>query len=134
MNTPFSESFKALEKALDAIETAKHDLNGGFTLATTNRTYYAIFYCITALLTVKKIYPKTHQGMRAKFNDIFIRESIFPLITTRYVQVAFDLRQQADYDLDAIITKEEAQSLIQNANEFYEQTKSWIEDQFDASE
>ena len=36
----FGESFKALDKAKDAIENAEYNLKGGFVSATANRAYY----------------------------------------------------------------------------------------------
>ncbi len=53
------ESLKAVAKALDAIETAEHDLQGNFTLATINRVYYACYYCVTALLISQNVFAKT---------------------------------------------------------------------------
>ncbi len=55
-----TESFKALERADDAIQAAKYDLEGGHVLAAANRSYYAMFYCMTALLYTKDVFAKTH--------------------------------------------------------------------------
>lgn len=49
-----------MDKAVEALENAEYDLNGGFTLATANRAYYACYYCMTALLYTKDVYAKSH--------------------------------------------------------------------------
>jgi uncharacterized protein (UPF0332 family) len=46
----YKESLKALEKAADAIENARYNLKGDFYGVTANRTYYACYYCLIALL------------------------------------------------------------------------------------
>lgn len=40
MSTAYSESFKIMEKAEEAIEVAEYNINGGFNLAATNRAYF----------------------------------------------------------------------------------------------
>lgn len=39
MNKPYHDALNILAKAEDAVQTAVHDLSGGFFLATANRTY-----------------------------------------------------------------------------------------------
>jgi uncharacterized protein (UPF0332 family) len=115
----YNESIKALEKAADAIENAKYNLRGEFYGVTANRTYYACYYCLIALLYTQKVYSKTHQGAKAKFSELFIKTGIFPVEVSDLISLLFDYRQEADYDLDAEITKEEANSLISKASEIY---------------
>jgi uncharacterized protein (UPF0332 family) len=124
LNTEIS---KALERAEDALETAVHDLKGDFMLATVNRTYYCIYYCMTALLTSQEVYAKTHQGVRTKFSELFIKTGLLPKIMANYARDAFDIRQEADYDLDASVSEAEAQILIQNARDFYDITSKYLE-------
>lgn len=115
----YIESSKAFEKAVDAIENAKYNFKGEFYGATANRAYYACFYCLIALLYTKKVYSKTHQGAKAKFSELFIKTDIFPIEISDSISLLFDYRQEADYDLDADITGEEADMLIAKASEIY---------------
>lgn len=112
------EAIKAIAKARDALQNAEYDLKGGFVLATANRAYYACYYCMTALLYTQDVYAKTHQGIRAKFSELFIKTGVFPLSISDSLALLFDSRQEADYDLDADITVEEAYNLIEKAKEF----------------
>ena len=114
-----TESSKAFDKAADAIENAKYNLKGGFFVATANRAYYACYYCLIALLYTQKVYSKTHQGTKAKFSELFIKTGILPVETSDMISLLFDYRQEADYDLDAEITKEEAAMLIDKASKIY---------------
>lgn len=121
------ESLKILEKAEGAIENAEYDLKGGFVLATANRAYYSCFYCMTALLYTLNVYAKTHQGVRAKFSELFIKTGLFPIEISQYVTRIFRYRQEADYDLEAEITEEEARDLVDKAKQFYQLTKLYLQ-------
>ncbi len=121
-----AEIVKALGRAEDALENTAHSLTGGFTLGAVNRAYYAMFYCMTALLLSENVQAKTHQGVRAKFGEVFIKTSLLPRILANYVRDAFDVRQDADYDLDADITEDEAQILVGNAQIFYQYAKNYL--------
>lgn len=115
----YSESLKALEKAEDAIGNAEYNLKGGFISATANRTYYACYYCMVALLYTKNVHAKTHQGVHGKFSELFVKTAIFPVETSNDISVIFDFRQEADYDLDTDITPEEASDLIKRARSLH---------------
>ncbi len=124
----YSEAAKAFAKAKDAIKNAEYDLKGGFVLATANRAYYACYYCMVSLLYTKGIYAKTHHGIRAKFSEQFIKTGIFPLPISDSLALLFDSRQEADYDLDADITIDEANNLTQKAKEFVQLTEQYYQD------
>jgi uncharacterized protein (UPF0332 family) len=123
----YKESLKALEKAADAIENARYNLKGDFYGVTANRTYYACYYCLIALLYTQKVYSKTHQGAKAKFSELFIKTGIFSVEISDSISLLFDYRQEADYDLDAEITKEEAELLISKASEIYSLCNSYLQ-------
>jgi len=123
-----SESFKALEKAEDALKSAEYDLIGGFTLAAANRAYYSCYYCMVALLYSKNVYAKTHQGLRTKFTELFIKNtSAFPMNISGTISMLFDYRQEADYDLDAEISIEEARLILSKATEFFQLARTFLQ-------
>lgn len=126
MSTAYSESFKIMEKAEEAIEAAEYNIKGGFSLAATNRAYYACYYCMVALLLTKDVYAKTHQGLRGKFSELFIKTAIFPDIIATHIKTAFDLRQEADYDFDADIPIDVATNVVNNTKEFYQHALGYL--------
>ena len=121
------EAQLALDRADDTLMESVHNLDGGFTIATANRAYYAIFYCLTALSYTENIQTKRHSGAQGKFHDLFIRTDRFPRQTVGWVQAAFQLRQAGDYDLEADSSISEAQQVLDYARQFYELTKTYIE-------
>lgn len=116
--TLLEEAQKALDKADLTLHNARHDLAGGFSLATANRAYYACYYCMVALLYTKDVHPKTHQGVHLKFSELFIKPGLMPPGLSETISLLFDYRQEADYDFDADVTAEEAGKLIDKASEF----------------
>jgi uncharacterized protein (UPF0332 family) len=93
MTQLFQDSLKALARAAEAIDAAELDINGGHNLAAANRAYYSCYYCMVALLLTKQVSAKTHQGIRAKFNELFIKTGIFPEVMATHIKNAFELRQ-----------------------------------------
>lgn len=122
------EAQQALDRAEDTLKESVHNLNGGFTIATANRAYYAIFYCLTALLYTEDIHTKRHSGAHGKFHELFIRTGKFPHETINWVQATFQLRQSADYDLEADITEEEAGQSLDYARRFYALSRSYFDE------
>jgi len=126
-NYKLENAFKAIERAQDAIDTAKHDLKGGFTLAAVSRAYYVVFYCMSGLLMLNDIHARTHQGVQAKFRELFVMTNIFDFSIAATIHNSFALRQKADYNMDADITPEEANDLIKDAQIFYSVTKGYLQ-------
>lgn len=106
----------------------RHDLVANFTLAAVSRSYYSMFYCMTGLLSLKDVHTKSHQGTKTKFSELYIKTGIFPLIVSDYLQSAFALRQEADYDMDATVGSEEVMLLLENAETFISLTKRYLDE------
>jgi uncharacterized protein (UPF0332 family) len=126
MSFPLYEANKAIEKAEDAIEQAKANLQMRFPIVVANRSYYAAYYCIVALLYTQNVYTKTHQGAHTKFAELFIKTSLFPIHSSDIVNNLFEYRQEADYDFDADISQDEAKELIFKATQFLQLTKDYF--------
>jgi len=126
------ESLKAFDRAMDAIENAKYNFDGGFFIATANRAYYACYYSLIALLHTQGVYAKTPQGTKAKFAELFIKTGIFPLVLSDAITLLFDYRQEADYDLDAEISMDEAQMLIDKAGDIYLLCRTYFTHHFES--
>jgi uncharacterized protein (UPF0332 family) len=122
------EAQRALERAEDTLNESAHDLAGGFTIAAANRAYYAIFYCLSALLYTEDLHTKRHSGAQGKFHELFIRTGRFPRETITWIQIAFQLRQSGDYDLEADISVEEARQSLDYARQFYVLTKEYVDE------
>lgn len=116
-----------LEHAVDALDDANYLHQDGRVLALANRAYYAIFYCVCALLASEQVHTKKHQAARAKFSELFVKTGRFDVQASKIVGNSFAARQSADYDMDSFLSDVEAQLLLDDAKEFYTLTTAYFE-------
>ena len=86
-----------------------------------------MFYAARALLSLKEIYPKAHKGVISKFGLEFVKTGFVEDVYGRALTHAKDRREVADYDIDKAISKEEAESIVEDADRFLERIKEAIE-------
>jgi uncharacterized protein (UPF0332 family) len=92
--------------------------NGGSSSSVVNRAYYTIFYATLALMVERQISASKHSGVIARFDQEFVKSGIFPKAMSRILHHAFDLRQIGDYRELLSLTREQAQKVLQDAEEF----------------
>lgn len=123
------DSIGYLQKARDCLADAEYLLEGNRLEASCNRSYYAIFDSLQALLSLTEgVYFKTHQGAHTKFRELYLKERKLPLYLNEIFTEAFALRQGSDYELQFDITKEKAQELFENAIKFVTTITDYIKD------
>ena len=105
----------AQEMLRDAHVLQEH---GGSPISVVNRAYYAVFYAALALLVTADVEPSKHAGVLAKFDELFVRQGMFPKEMSRILHHAFDMRQAGDYQKSKVITDEQALEVLTSANEF----------------
>ena len=112
-----------IQYRLDCANESLHDArilkeNGGSPASIVNRSYYSIFYAALALLVTADTEPSKHSGVMAKFDELFIRQGVFPKEMSRILHHAFDMRQAGDYQKSKVITEEQAIQVLESAEEF----------------
>ena len=108
-----------LESAREMLRDARLlQENGGSAVSIVNRAYYSVFYAALALLVTADVEPNKHTGVLAKFDELFIREGVFPKEMSRILHHAFDMRQAGDYQKSKVITAEQAADVLTSAEEF----------------
>jgi uncharacterized protein (UPF0332 family) len=88
-----------------------------------NRSYYAMFYAVLALLATRKLETSKHSGAITLFDKEFVREGTFKKDFSRWLHSAFDLRQRSDYSIDIKVTKKEAETTLAQATAFVKKVK-----------
>ena len=84
-----------LEQAVESLEAAKVLMEKSLFRPSVNRSYYAMFYAVLALLTVKRKETSKHSGAISIFDKEFVKEGVFPKEFSRWIHGAFDLRQRS---------------------------------------
>jgi uncharacterized protein (UPF0332 family) len=122
------------------IEQAEESLDDAKTLLTTgrsgrsivNRSYYAMFYCVLALLQTVNKTPRKHQGAMSFFDREFVHPGSLPKELSFDLHRMFELRQVDDYQRIEPVSLDEAQDAVNTAERFlaavqqYLQTKGYL--------
>jgi hypothetical protein len=122
------------EYARYRIERAKEDLDaahllfdaGNYRIAN-NRSYYAIFHALRAVLVFDNFDSSKHSGVIAEFRRKYIKEGIFPVEVSKMIGAAFTIRSASDYDDMFVASKSETEEQIKNAEYIYNMLSAYIE-------
>jgi uncharacterized protein (UPF0332 family) len=104
-----------LEKAKECLTVADENLQNRHCADSVNRSYYAIFHALRAVLALDKIDYKKHSAIIAKFRELYIKNGIFTADTSRMIGQAFEVRNSSDYDDLYVVSIEEAATQLHNA-------------------
>lgn len=126
------EELKALAKvrfahALEALSDAKILLEKESYKGAANRSYYAAFHGMRAVLAFDEIDMKRHSGIISSFQRLYIKTGIFPREISNMITTLFDVRSDSDYDDYYVVSKEKVTSQVENAEYFLGVIKSFIE-------
>jgi uncharacterized protein (UPF0332 family) len=109
---------KLLDKADRAIKAAETLLQTGATDFAAGRAYYAMFFTAEALLLEKGLSHSKHSAVHASFGKIYAKEGILDKKFHRWLLDAFDQRIIGDYGVEAVITQQDVEVMIDHAREF----------------
>ncbi len=108
---------------LEALEDAKLMYSSGRYKNSLNRSYYSIFYGIRAVNVLDGFDSSKHSGVIAHFNQQYVKTGIFPKEASKIIKLAYEKREEADYLDFFVASKDDAESMIEKAEEFLK----WIE-------
>lgn len=86
-----------LEKARQDLETARITYEHNKFAQSTNRSYYAIFHALRALLAYDKFDSKKHSSIIGYFNKAYIATGKIERAYYKMLAKAFDIRTKSDY-------------------------------------
>lgn len=125
----FELSKYRLERAKEDLELAKKSLELGFFKGALNRSYYAIFHSLRAVLALDRFDSKKHSGIIAFFQKNYILTEKFDKTSSKIIQDAFEIRNKSDYEDFFIASKEDAKIQIQNAEILVEKIENYLQNQ-----
>lgn len=107
------------DRSEEAFQDAIILANNGSWRSCVNRLYYSAFHLITALLLIDGINPKTHNGLKTKFLQLYVKTDIIGLENGKLFTSLMDWRQESDYSVIVDFLEEDVLPLIdqvQNLN------------------
>lgn len=93
-----------------------------------NRSYYAVFHAMRAVLALDGIDMKHHSGIISEFRRLYIKTGVFDTELSIIISALFDIRTESDYDDFYVISKGEVKEQIENAEMFLTQIKKYLSD------
>jgi uncharacterized protein len=116
----FKRSQESLEEALIMIQNRKWN-------TAVSRLYYSCYYAVIALLLKSDIETRSHNGVRTKFGDTYIKTGIMDVKFGKLFSQLADFRQKGDYgdlyDFDDKIVL----PLVDQVKEFLSEMNNLIE-------
>ena len=103
------------ERACDCLRTAKVNREINDYRAAANRSYYAVFHAIRAVLALEEVDMSKHSGVMAEFRKRYLKTEILDRKLSTIITQAFEVRNASDYDDFYIVVKEDVDRQIDNA-------------------
>lgn len=104
-----------IAEADDSLKVAEHCLKEGWYKDSINRSYYAAFYAVKAVLALSTVDFKRHKDVMGYFNKEYVAKEIFPREIGRKLGALQKVREKSDYDDFYIASREKAEEQFQTA-------------------
>ena len=120
-----------VQTASETLETAKMCIKVKHYKDAVNRSYYAAFHAVRAVLAMEKIDFKRHKDVIAYFNKTYVATEIFEKPVGRMLAQLQLKREKSDYDDFYVVSKEEAETQYQNAIDIFNAIKKYLSDKYE---
>jgi len=107
-----------MARAKESIEEARLLLASDHLHTAANRIYYACFYAVSALLFTERLSSSKHSGVRALFDQHWIKTGRVPKHLGRSYRRFYDMRQKGDYADLVVFEAAEIQQHLDDATAF----------------
>jgi len=114
------------EKAEECLADAKLLLERESYKSAANRSYYAVFHAMRAVLAYDGYDSKKHSGIIAEFRRLYIKTGIFESGMSDTIRSLFDLRTDSDYNDFFVASKADVAAQVKNAEHFVERVKKYL--------
>jgi uncharacterized protein (UPF0332 family) len=118
-----------ISQAHETIKSATLCLDNHFYKDAINRSYYAAFYGVKAVLALEDVDFKKHKDVVAYFNQHYVATGYFQGITGRLLARLQKKRETSDYDDFFIASYEEAYEQVEAAKSILEEIIIFLEKQ-----
>ena len=115
-----------LLQAEDSIKAAQMSFANGLYKDSINRSYYAAFYAVKAVLALEEVDFKRHKDAIGYFNKTYVATEKFSKELGRKIEMLKQLCEKSDYDDFYIAGKEEAENQIKTALMMIQEVKKYV--------
>jgi uncharacterized protein (UPF0332 family) len=104
-----------MERAKELLAVSQNMLDDGFFKDSANRSYFAIFSAIRAVLALHGFDAKKHYGVISEFRRLYIKTGIFDDTYSEYIGSAFQVRNGSDYTDMFLVSRGDAIEQLEHA-------------------
>ena len=119
-----------LDNAKERLAFADEILAIGDYKTVANRSYYAVFSAMRAVLALDGIDSKKHSGIIAEFRKNYLKTEILPKALSPMIDALVEIRQGSDYDDFYIVSKEEVCEQFENAKVFVNEVEKLLKTKY----
>lgn len=116
-----------IAEAEDSLKVAAHCLKEGLYKDSINRSYYAAFYAVKAILALSTVDFKRHKDVMGYFNKEYVAKEIFPREIGRKLGTLQRVREKSDYYDFYIASREKAEEQFQTAELVIGEVKKYLD-------
>lgn len=117
-----------MNQAEETVGSAKLCKDNHFYKDAINRSYYAAFYAIKAVMAVEGVDFKRHKDVVAYFNQHYVATEVFSKESGRSLARLQRKRETSDYDDFYVASAEEAQEQIDVAVNITAEVKNYLKE------
>lgn len=115
-----------MDTAEETMDAAKICMDGKHYKDAVNRSYYAAFYAVKAVLALEEKDFKRHKDVVAYFNQYYVATDIFPKEVGRKLARLQQKREKYDYDDFVVVSKDEGEEQISSAQDVINAVKAYL--------
>jgi len=115
-----------LRKARETLGEARTLFDQGYTIGVVNRTYYACFYAVSALLLSEGLSTSKHSGVLSLFSQHWMRTRRLAPELGDFYKNLFDKRLTGDYKDVPAFDRADAETWLGEAETFINSIAEWL--------
>lgn len=115
-----------MEQAKESLKASEIMSDNGMLKDSINRSYYAAFYAIKAVLALDEVDFKRHKDVVAYFNKEYVAKEKFSRELGRMIAKLQQLREKSDYDDFFLASVEQAEQQLLSSKKIIEDVEKFI--------
>mgnify|MGYP003299937644 CR=1 FL=1 len=119
-----------LDIAKERIAFADDILKLGDYKTVANRSYYAVFSAMRAVLALDGFDSKKHSGIIAEFRRNYLKTELLPKELSNIIDALVEIRQGSDYDDFYVVSKDEVSEQLENAKMFISEVEKFLKTKY----
>jgi len=115
-----------LEKAKSDLISAKINFNANQYNTAANRAYYSVFHTMRSVLALDEVEFSKHSSVLGYFNKEYLATNVIDRKYSTIIREASNARNAGDYDDFHETEQDEAEELIEKAEQFHEEISQYV--------